>query len=497
MTSRYFLPMAANSAVRSARTVARLGAMAAVSIFVGGCALDNIVKATDPDIIDPTFIQSASGADGIRVGTLGRFNANTTGGESMLLYGGLMGDEFTTGDTFTQRIETDQRSLTPENGNVTTGYRGIHLVRVGALQARAALRQFPQITGNEWRLAEMYFVEAYMINLLAEHFCNGQPLSTLEDFKETPSARISTDSLYLISQAKVDSGVALLLPTLTTANDVRVRNALLILKARVAINQGNFALASTAATAVPTAYIWEQEHSLVVRTPSVWAFINNQRRYIVSNNEGPLGMGFANATQDPRVPSCQPGAGGFNAAACTAAGFTTIRPFDSGNNSVPNSRYQLIWENDSRNVALISGLQARLFEAEAQNRLGNFSGASGSLAIMNALRAAPPAYVLPGRTITGLAPLVDPPTAAGDRDLIFREKGFWLYGTGHRFGDMRRMMRQYSMTQNEVWPNGVWQINRVPGYGVDVTFPTPAAESNNPRIPQTTPGVPACIDRNP
>jgi starch-binding outer membrane protein, SusD/RagB family len=479
------------------RRVAR-GAVALAAIGLAGCQLDRVVRATDPDIVDPTFVQSVSGADGVRIGALGRFNANTTGGESMLLYGGLMADEFTTGDTFTQRIETDQRSMTPENANLTTAYRGIHLARVAALQARVAMRQFPQpasVGGNEWRLAEMFFVEAYSINLLAEHFCNGQPLSSLEDFKENPSGPIPTDSLYRIAQAKIDSGTTLLVSTLTTANDVRVRNSLLVLRARVALNQGNFTLASTAAAAVPTTFTWDQEHTLTVRTPGVWSFVNNQRRYILSNNEGPLNMGYANATQDPRVPSCAPGTAGFNAAACTAAGFTTTRPFDSGNTAVPNSRYQLIWDTDSRNVSLINGLQARLFEAEAQNQLGNFSAALGTL---NALRAAPPSYVLPGRTIAPLPAIVAPTTAAAQRDLVFREKGFWLFGTGHRFGDLRRMLRQYGMTQAQVWPTGTWQINRVPGYGSDVTFPIPAAEANNRLMPQTFPGsgIPACTDRN-
>ncbi len=486
--------MTHSTVLRVLRGVAALGV-----IGLAGCQLDRVVRATDPDIVDPNFIRSISGAEGVRIGTLGRFNANTTGGESMLLYGGLMADEFTTGDTFTQRIETDQRSMTPENANLTTAYRGINLARVGALQARAAMREFPQpasVGGNEWRLAEMYFVEAYMINMLAEHFCNGQPLSTLEDFKENPSGPIPTDSLYRIAQAKIDSGTTLLVSTLTTANDVRVRNSLLVLRARIALNQGNVALASTAAAAVPTSFSWEQEHALTVRTPGVWSFVNNQRRYILSNNEGPLNMGFANATQDPRVPSCSPGAAGFNAAACTAAGFTTTRPFDSGNTAVPNSRYQLVWETDSRNVSLMNGLQARMYEAEAQNRLGNFSTALSGL---NALRAAPPAYVLPGRTIAALPALVAPSTAVAQRDLIFREKAFWLFGTGHRFGDLRRMMRQYGMTQAQVWPNGTWQINRVPGYGSDVTFPIPAAEANNRLMPQTFPGsgIPACIDRNP
>jgi starch-binding outer membrane protein, SusD/RagB family len=179
-----------------------------------------------------------------------------------------------------------------------------------------------------------------------------------------------------------------------------------------------------------------------------------------------------------------------------ALSVSNTRPFDSGNTAVPNSRYQLIWETDSRNVSLVNGLQARLFEAEALNRLNNFPAA---LTALNALRAAPPAYVLPGRTIAALPALTNPGTAAAQRDLIFREKGFWLFGTGHRFGDLRRMQRQYGMTQAQVWPTGTWQINRVPGYGSDVTFPTPAAEANNRLMPQTFPGsgIPACTDRNP
>jgi hypothetical protein len=499
-------PMRDSVLARRVRLGARVSGLLAAS-FVAGCQLDRVVQATDPDIIDPRFVESVSGAEGVRLGTLGRFNANTSGGESMYLYGGLMADEFTTGDTFTQRIETDQRSLTPENGNVTTAYRGLHLVRIGALQARDLMNRFPQAAGQqEWRLAEMFFVEAFVINLIAEHFCNGQPLSTINAVtaEEIPSPRIPTDSLYIIAQAKIDSGTTLL-GTLTGTDIGRVRNSLLTLRARIALNQNNPTLAATAANAVPTSFAWEQEHNLNVRTPGVWSLVNNQRRYIVSNNEGPLAMPFASAAGDPRVPSCAPGTAGFNQTLCVAGtnGFPTgvtiqTRPFDSGNTSVPNMRYQLIWDTDSRNVAVVSGLQARLYEAEAQNRLGNFATPStGTLAILNALRVTPPTYVLPGRTLAPLAALADPTTADARRDLVFREKGFWLFGTGHRFGDLRRLQRQYGLAQTAVWPNGTWQINRVPGYGTDVTFPTPAAEANNRLIPQSTAGIPACIDRNP
>lgn len=465
------------------RRTGRPLALVLAGTLLSGCDMDKLVKATDPDIILPEFIGTASGANAVRIGTLGRFNAATTGGESMFLYGGLLGDEFTTGDTFTQRVETDQRSLTIANANISDAYRQLHRVRIGAIQAREALEKFP--SQPAWMRAEMYFVEAYMINSIAEHFCNGQPLSTIKDGVETYSAPIPTVELFAKALQLADSGAALVATTGTGSDDVRVRHSLAIMRGRVLTNQGNFAAAATATTSVPTTFVWFQEHSLTTRTPGVWALNNNQRRYIVSNNEGPLQLNFGTAA-DPRVPTCAAGT-----AACTAAGFTTARPFDSGNTAVPNMLYQLVWPTDASSVALLSGLQARLIEAEALYKTGNFAGA---LTILNALRAAPPGY---GRTIAPLPALADPGTDAGRRDLIFRERAFWLFGLGQRYPDMRRMMRQYGMTENQVFPNGTWQINRTPGYGTDVVFPVPQGEVNNPLMPKNEAGEPVCIDRLP
>jgi hypothetical protein len=463
--------------------VSRPVAIALVAVLASACDLDTLVRATDPDIIGVDAISNPTAANAVRVGTLGRFNANTTGGESMFLYGGLFGDEFTTGDTFTQRVETDQRALTPQNANITTAYRGLHLPRIGAIQAREALAEFSPNAPN-WNFSEMFFVEAYMINLLAEHFCNGQAISSIRNGVEEYAAPQPNEQIFALALAKVDSGLARL-GTGSSADDVRVRNALSVLKGRILLNQGNFTAVQAAVSTVPTSYGWVQQHALTANTPGIWSFINNQRRYIVSSNEGPLNMNYATAN-DPRVPVCR-----FNDPACAAAGFTTRRPFDSGNIAVPDMLYQLIWPTDASSVALVTGLQARLFEAEALNRADRFPEA---LAILNALRAAPPGY---GRTIAAMAPLSDPGAPAARRDLIFREKGFWLFGLGHRYGDMRRMMRQYGMTQEQVFPNGTWQINRAPGYSTDVVFRTPTAESFNPLQPVDADGAPTCIDRLP
>lgn len=463
--------------------MSRHAGIALIAVLASGCDLDKLVRATDADIIGVDAISNPTAANAVRIGTLGRFNANTTGGESMFLYGGLFGDEFTTGDTFTQRVETDQRALTPQNGNITGAYRGLHLPRIGAIQARDALAQFSPNAPN-WNFGEMFFVEAYMLNLLAEHFCNGQPISSIRDGVETFAAPTPTVEIYATALAKVDSGLVRV-GSGTVADDVRVRNALSILKARILLNQGNFAGVQAAVAAVPTSYGWVQQHALTANTPGMWSLINNQRRYIVSNNEGPLNMNFGTAA-DPRVPTCVVGS-----PACVAAGFTLRRPFDNANLAVPDMLYQLVAPTDASSVALVTGLQARLFEAEALNRADRFGEA---LVILNTLRAAPPGY---GRTIAAMPALVDPGTPAGRRDLIFREKGFWLFGLGHRYGDLRRMMRQYNMTQNQVFPNGTWQIGRAPGYSTDVVFRTPTAESFNPLQPVDADGAPSCIDRNP
>ena len=70
--------------------------------------------------------------------------------------------------------------------------------------------------------------------------------------------------------------------------------------------------------------------------------------------------------------------------------------------------------------------------------------------------------------------------------LQFREKGFWTFGRGERLGDFRRLIRQYQMTQDQVFPTGVFPKGGV--YGTDVNLQVPQAEQNNTLFT-------ACTDR--
>ena len=133
-------------------------------------------------------------------------------------------------------------------------------------------------------------------------------------------------------------------------------------------------------------------------------------------------------------------------------------------------------------VILTSGIEARLIEAEAALAIGG-----GWLAILNTLRADVANLMAPQiddyadavsvLTVATLADLVDPITPAARVDMLFQERAFWLFGTGHRLGDLRRLINQYSRTEASVYPSGDYHKGGL--HGSDVAFPIEFEEINN------------------
>jgi hypothetical protein len=132
-------------------------------------------------------------------------------------------------------------------------------------------------------------------------------------------------------------------------------------------------------------------------------------------------------------------------------------------------------------VAVATGIEARLIEAEAQLA----AGSPNWIVTLNALRASTQAY---GPVTTPvMAPLVDPVTPAARVDMLFRERAFWMYLTAHRLGDMRRLIRQYGRGAETVFPTG--NYFKGGAYGADVTLVPSQTETNNPDWT-------ACTNRN-
>jgi hypothetical protein len=225
--------------------------------------------------------------------------------------------------------------------------------------------------------------------------------------------------------------------------------------------------AATSVTGVPTNFKYEMLHAQTTTSNQMWNFNNLAWRYSVGNSEGTNGVNFATAA-DPRLPVCVGGD-----AVCRTNGVTRTTRDDL---TAP-LHVQLVWPVRESSVALTSGIEARMIEAEAQLRAQNLSGA---LATLNAART----------TVTGLTPLADAGNETARVTQLFRERAIWLFGRGYRMGDMRRLIRQYNRPAASVFPVGAW--HKGGNYGVDVTFPVPQAELNNPNVPAGQ----TCIDRN-
>ena len=445
------------------RTLRTLSVVA-IALAATSCDVEDVLSVQDPDIVNPDDVASVAGANAVRLGALARFNAATTGSESLFLLGGLFSDEWNNGDSFIARQEIDQRVITPQNNFLTDANRQLHRTRLAAEQAVALLEEFNP-TAPAWQVAEMYLVQAYIENMIAEHYCSGVVFSTVIDGTENFGTPITTTQTFERALEHADAGLALI--TGTSANDQRVRNALQVTRGRILLNLDRYAEAATAVTGVPTSFTYETLHALTATSNTIWNFNNNARRYSVSTGEGTNGMDFATAN-DPRIPVCQGGD-----PACRGIGVT-----QTSRDDLTRPYYvQMIWPDAETSVTIIGGIEARLIEAEAQLAAGD---AAGALATLNAART----------TVTGLAPLADAGSDAARVDQLFRERAFWMFSTGHRVGDLRRLIRQYGRTEEGTFPTGLW--HKGGNYGGDVTLPIPQAEENNPNVA----GGSACIDRN-
>ena len=440
---------------------------------------DSLLEATDPDIIDPIAVNSIEGAQALYFGALGRLRQATAGsnGEgSSWLFGGLLADEWSTSSTFVQNDETDQRSTQTNNGTVEGMFRDLARVRTSSTQAIKSMNEFRPT--EVARIAELYFARAFAEMQMASDFCNGIPLtngSNAEIEYDTPRTGAE---VFQVAIASADSGLALV-QTATDADGTKIRRALLVTKARalVGLNRQAEAAALVPTTAVPTSFSYEVTFAVTSGSNILWSQPNSQLRYAVGDSlEGNArnllvrnAIPFVSA-KDPRVPAQY---------VLASNGRDTTKSQDGKT----FARTTTLWGRLTP-VPVVNGLDARLIEAEGRLKTGDIVG---TMTILNALRATPPKLgeVQP----TAMAALAVPATQKLAEDLYFREKAFWTFSRGQRLGDMRRLIRQYGRTADQVFPVG--EHYRGGNYGADVNLPVPQAEENNPALNSR----PACIDR--
>lgn len=424
------------------------GAALVLCLGLGGC--DSVLDVTDPDIIQTT--SSASGAASLYSGVILRLVQATTGSgdnpDGLFLFGGLMADEWQSGDTFEQRNTTDQRQVAVTNSFVSTLSLRINRVRTEGRTAIDALRQYAP--DPQHRIGLMFALIAFAENQIGETWCNGIPFSEVQADTIVYGDPVPYDSAFGRAISHADSALA----NRAGADSARVRNLASVIKGRALLNRNQVAAAAAAVGGVPTSFVYQTTHSVNSASNVMWLQNRSLRRYVVGDNEGGNGLPFWTAN-DPRIPR----------GPRTGLAFDGVAPYVG----------QGIWTARTDPVTIASGIEARLIEAENLLRNGT---AAQFIAKLNEARA----------TRTGLAPLSDPGSQAARENLLFRERAFWMFGTGHRLGDLRRMIRQYNRSANSVFPTGTW-FKGGP-YGNDVNFPIPRNEENNPSFQQ-------CTDRNP
>ena len=429
-----------------------------------GCSERGILDVTNPDII-PT-VNSASGALALKNGVVLRL-AQVTGGlggngpDNLFIYGGLLADEYRSGDTFVQRNDMDQRRWDPTNTFLAGPFRSLNRVRAAGATAISALRSYAPTPASNIGL--MFAFIAFVDNLEGEYYCNGIPLSSVVGTSIVYGDPVPYDSLFGLAIANADSALA----NLTGVDSARVLQLASIVKGRALVNRGQFTAAAAAVAPVGTTFRYEVTFSASAGQNEIWNLNTSIKRYTMADTEATVGLPFVSAN-DPRVPRAT-GGGVFDSA------FPIV------------SNREGIWGQYSP-VAIATGIEARLIEAEATLQ----AGAVGTwLNDLNVLRTDTTLYPLPQSTFKrgpNLGNLADPGTLDGRVNAMFYERAFWLFSSGHRLGDLRRLMRQYGRAESAVFPTGAYIKGGV--YGDAIMLPIPFDEQNNPEFKQ-------CTDRNP
>jgi tetratricopeptide (TPR) repeat protein len=457
-------------------------------LLVGGasaCSPDRLLgdKPLPPDVPDPTQTHTAAGAIAAYHGALVALRHAFAGDPaSFIPVTGLLTDELRSGNvgqlgSLAAPMLVDSRFLPEDPGigtdavtplPVSTVYLLLNKVRGQAREARGALLAYAPDSSTAL-VGYLDAVEGYADVFLADLFCSGVPLSTLDfdgDFTYQPGS--STEEVYEHALAFFDSALAV------SADSERVMNLARVGEGRALLALGQYEEAAQAVAEVPDDFRYAFEfrannNSGVLNEFSGVSFASRDfgigdMSLTMADTEGVNGLPYV-SSRDPRIP--------WVLLDTNLYGHVRWRP-----TNLPT--------DGSGSIVLASGVEARLIQAEAALQADDPSW----LATLNALRTDGAFDTRPNADdeaktdtlwhagaggVAGLRPLTDPGTPDGRVSLLFQERAFWLYLTGHRQGDLRRLIRQYGRQQQNVFPVGSY-----PGayntYGTDVTAPIPGAE---------------------
>jgi len=427
------------------------------ALLAGCCALalvacHDLTNVDAPDLVQPGDLANAQGAitqyNGAILEFYSAFGGPANNNGPYITSSGLITDEFTAADAVPGIVDLDRRALPTPVGSAEV-YDTLQAARIKQLQPLRALPEF--VPADRWRVGQLYANLGYLETFLGESMCSGVPFGDLVDSNPVFGDPLPTPQLFARALADFDSAQKY------GADSARVVQLAAVGQGRVLLDVNRYSDAAAAVNGVPTSFQFTTEHSATIAPNYLFTAITTGRFMSVADREGVNGLDFVSAA-DPRVPTT---------------------PVGTGQDAVtPVLAWSAISSAESPNV-VASGIEARLIEAEAALTSGDPSW----LTKLNDLRATAISPAMPA--------LADPGSSSAREDLLFRERAFWLFGTGHRLGDLRRLVRQYGRSQSQVFPTGTYKYGTA--YGTDVNLPIdPTEVSANPKL-----NGHACLDRNP
>lgn len=449
-------------------TISRIATMLVAAGTLAGCSVDSLVDVKTPSgILDPGALKTYDGAIGMYNGAVSALNRAFMGGQwesgyfgvvTFAISSGVLADEY----TFPWSDDMDRRADC-WNGCGSSIYPILATAYLAAGQAIQYLQAYAENAPKGY-VARMHLNRGYISLFMSELFCSGVPLSEAgTEGKVVYGTGLSTDSLQHYALAQFDSALSIF------GQDTGViAIAARMGRARAFLNLKEYDKAATEVANVPTDFRYDATYNSSVFASAGYFQPGAYVYSTVADNEGLNGLNFVSA-KDPRVKT------------------------DKVSNINQIDIYQPhAWlASGSLSVPIESGINARLIEAEyllSQGKVTEW------LAKLNALRttcASAVGCATPAPTgdggVAGLPPLTDPGTAASRLRLLFSERGFWLFGTGHRQGDLRRLVRQYNIPQSQVYPTGAYIEGTLYGIYTNIEVGAHELEAN--------PNYQGCFDR--
>jgi starch-binding outer membrane protein, SusD/RagB family len=447
------------------RTHYTRNAVAALSLVIAGAAGCGILDTDQPNIVGDDQLNTAAGAEAKRLGAIGIFTLAKDGdfnpvaipgsedtfndnSDGHILTSGILADEFVNPGFIPSRTEMDLRLTQPTTAGLGAFFQSLHRARAAAEDAAASIQAFGEDPDANTGIPEMLALAGLVYVFLAEDFCSGIPVSRTEGDQIVFGERLTTAQVFDTAIARFNAALAH--PSIAPGDPIHSLASVGL--GRALVNKGLFPEAAAAVASVPTDFVYATEHAT---TPAalhngVFEAFNNGE-FGVFDQEGGVGLDFVSA-EDIRVT----GDSGLGADNNTESWFPSKYP--SFEASIPTADY----------------LEAQLIIAEGELH----TSIPAMTQRLNTLRAG-----------IGLDPLAQPGDAATATDLLFRERAFWLFATGHRLGDLRRLIRNYGRTPETVFPTGTYYKGGLT-YGPGLNLPLPRREENNPNATE------GCIDRN-